>query len=71
MKENPDLAYFKWDCNGPITNIYSPYLKDKQGRLYVDRIRGVYNVVKRVSEVSETSFDAFAREVVHVVTMKL
>ena len=50
MKENPDLAYFKWDCNSPITNIYSPYLKDKQGRLYIDHIRGVYNVMKRVSE---------------------
>lgn len=50
MTENPELAYFKWDCNSPITNIYSPYLKNRQGRLYIDHIRGVYNVMKRVSE---------------------
>lgn len=50
MKENPDIAFFKWDCNSPITNIYSPYLKDKQGNLYIDHVRGVYNVMKRVKE---------------------
>lgn len=50
MKENPEVAYFKWDCNSPITNIYSPYLKDKQGQLYIDYVRGVYNVMKRVKE---------------------
>lgn len=50
MKENPELAFFKWDCNSPITNIYSPYLKDKQGQLYIDHVRGVYNVMKRVKE---------------------
>ena len=50
MKENPDIAFFKWDCNSPITNIYSPYLKEKQGNLYIDHVRGVYNVMKRVKE---------------------
>lgn len=50
LKENPDIAYFKWDCNSPITNIYSPYLKDNQGNLYIDHMRGVYNVFKRVKE---------------------
>lgn len=50
LKENPDIAYFKWDCNTPITNIYSPYLKDRQGNLYIDHMRGVYNVFKRVKE---------------------
>ena len=50
LKENPEVAYFKWDCNSPITNIYSPYLKDKQGQLYIDHVRGVYNVMKRVKE---------------------
>lgn len=48
--ENPDIAYFKWDCNSPITNIYSPYLKEKQRQLYVDHVRGVYNVFNRVNE---------------------
>ncbi len=50
MKENPDLAYFKWDCNSPITNIYSPYLKEKQNQLYINHTLGVYNVLKRIKE---------------------
>ena len=50
MTENPDIAYFKWDCNSPITNVYSPYLKEKQSQLYVDHVRGVYNVFQRVKE---------------------
>ena len=50
MKENPEIAFFKWDCNSPITNIYSPYLKEKQGQLYIDHVRGVYNVMKRIKE---------------------
>lgn len=50
LKENPDIAYFKWDCNSPITNIYSPYLKNRQGRLYIDHVRGIYEVMKRVKE---------------------
>ena len=50
MKENPEVAYFKWDCNSPITNIYSPYLKGQQGQLYIDYARGVMNVMRRVSE---------------------
>ena len=50
MTENPGIAYFKWDCNSPITNVYSPYLKEKQNQLYIDHVRGVYNVFKRVAE---------------------
>ena len=48
MTENPDVAYFKWDCNSPITNIYSPYLKENQGHLYIDHVHGVYNVFSRI-----------------------
>lgn len=48
MTENPDLAFFKWDCNSPITNIYSPYLKNKQNELYIKYVRGLYNVFNRV-----------------------
>ena len=50
LTENPDVAYFKWDCNSPITNIYSPYAKDKQSQLYIDHIRGIYNVLKRIKD---------------------
>ena len=49
LTDNPGIAYFKWDCNSPITNIYSPYLKENQGRLYIDHVRGVYNVMRRVA----------------------
>jgi len=48
MTQNPDIAFFKWDCNSPITNIYSVYLKDKQSHLYIDFVRGLYNVLERV-----------------------
>ena len=48
MTENPDVAYFKWDCNSPITNIYSPYHKANQGNTYIDHVRGVYNVMSRI-----------------------
>ena len=50
LTDNPDVAYFKWDCNSPITNIRSPYLKKKQSNLYVDYVRGLYNVLKRLKE---------------------
>lgn len=50
LTENPEVAFFKWDCNSPITNVYSPYLKNKQGQLYIDHVRGIYNVLKRVKD---------------------
>lgn len=50
MTQNPDIAFFKWDCNSPITNVYSPYLKEKQNQLYIDHVRGVYNVFGRVKD---------------------
>lgn len=50
LTENPDVAYFKWDCNSPITNIYSPYAKDRQGQLYIDHVRGIYNVLHRIEQ---------------------
>lgn len=48
MTENPGVAYFKWDCNSPITNIYSPYHKGNQGNFYIDHVRGVYKVMSRI-----------------------
>ena len=48
MTENPNVAYFKWDCNSPITNIYSPYHKGNQGNFYIDHVRGVYKVMSRI-----------------------
>ncbi len=48
MTDYPQIAFFKWDCNSPITNIFSPYLKDKQTHLYVDYVRGLYKVLERI-----------------------
>lgn len=48
LTDNPEVAFFKWDCNSPITNIYSHYLKNKQNNLYVDHVLGIYNVLKRI-----------------------
>lgn len=50
MTENPEIAYFKWDCNSPIINIYSPYLgADKQSHLYIEYVRGLYKVLDRIA----------------------
>lgn len=50
MQKYPGIAYFKWDCNSPITNIYSVYLKDKQSHLYIDHVRGLYKVLERIQQ---------------------
>lgn len=46
----PDIAFFKWDCNSPITNIYSNYEKTNQDHLYVDYVKGLYNVLDRIQK---------------------
>lgn len=48
MTKYPDIAFFKWDCNSPITNIYSNYEKMNQSHLYVDYVNGLYNVLERI-----------------------
>lgn len=50
MQKYPGIAYLKWDCNSPITNIYSVYLKDKQSHLYIDHVRGLYKVLERIQQ---------------------
>lgn len=48
MTQNPDVAYFKWDCNSVITNIFSPCHKQNQNNFYIDHIRGLFNVLDRI-----------------------
>ncbi len=48
MIKSPSIAFFKWDCNRPMSNAYSPYLKDKQSHLYIEYTRGLYKVLQRV-----------------------
>jgi len=48
--KNPSLAFIKWDCNAVIFNAYSAYLDRKglpQSHLYVEYVRGLYNVLHR------------------------
>ena len=49
--KNPELAFIKWDCNSVIYNANSEYLKKlglPQSHLYVDYVRGLYNVLERL-----------------------
>ena len=50
LTHHPEVAYFKWDCNSPITNVYSPSLGERQGNLYVDYVRGLYKVLQRIAK---------------------
>lgn len=50
LTENPRVKYFKWDCNSPITNIYSPSAGSQQGQMYINHVRGLYNVLERVKK---------------------
>ena len=50
MRENPQLKFLKWDCNSPITNIFSPYERENQGNLYYDYVRGLYKVLDRIHQ---------------------
>lgn len=50
MAESPGIKFLKWDCNSPITNVYSPYEKDHQGNLYIDYVRGLCRVLDRIQQ---------------------
>ena len=50
LTKYPGLAFFKWDCNRMMTNTYSPYLKDKQSHVYIDYVKGLYNVLDRLRQ---------------------
>jgi alpha-galactosidase len=45
--DNPRLAFIKWDCNAVIYNAYSSFNR-QQSHLYIDYVRGLYNVTERV-----------------------
>jgi len=45
---DPHLAYIKWDCNAVIYNAYSAYLKHDQSQFYIDYVKGLYSVLKRI-----------------------
>lgn len=47
FKENPALAYIKWDCNAVIFNAHSSYLKN-QSHFYIEYMRGLNKVLEKV-----------------------
>src|SRR5699024_2057785 len=48
MTKHPGIAYFKWDCNRFFSNEYSVYEGENQSKLYVDYVKGLYRVLKRL-----------------------
>ncbi|MBK7608892.1 MAG: alpha-galactosidase [Saprospiraceae bacterium] len=49
--KNPGIAFIKWDCNAVIYNAHSQYLErthQKQSKLYVDYVKGLYKVLDRI-----------------------
>jgi alpha-galactosidase len=48
MKQNPGVAYMKWDCNRPMTNSFSPYLKENQSQMYIEYVQSLYKILERV-----------------------
>jgi alpha-galactosidase len=49
--KNPNIAFIKWDCNAVIYNAHSEYLaknKQKQSKLYVDYVKGLYSVLEKI-----------------------
>ena len=49
--KNPNIAFIKWDCNAVIYNAHSEYLektKQKQSKLYVDYVKGLYKVLEKI-----------------------
>jgi alpha-galactosidase len=50
LTKYPGIAFFKWDCNRMMTNTYSPFLKEQQSHLYIEYVRGLYQVLTRLRE---------------------
>ena len=49
--KNPNIAFIKWDCNAVIYNAHLEYLektKQKQSKLYVDYVKGLYKVLEKI-----------------------
>lgn len=49
MKDNPEIAYIKWDCNSDIMNYNSHYLPaDRQSEIYIRYHDGLHKVLDRL-----------------------
>ena len=51
LTTHPGISYVKWDCNRNISDPGSNHLAaDRQERLYIDYVRGYYDVLRRITE---------------------
>lgn len=51
LKDNPQIAFVKWDCNRAVTNPGSTYLPaDEQSHIWIEYGRGLLNVFKKVRD---------------------
>jgi len=48
LTKDPQIGYFKWDCNRTMSNMYSTYLKGNQSHLFIEYTLGLYKVLDRV-----------------------
>ena len=48
MQKYPGIAFIKWDCNRSMTNMYSPYLKEKQTHLFIEYTKSLYKIMDRI-----------------------
>jgi len=48
LTKDPQIGYFKWDCNRTMSNMYSSYLKGNQSHLFIEYTQGLYKVLDRV-----------------------
>lgn len=62
LRENPGIAYVKWDCNRSFMNVGSTYLgADRQSHIWNDYVEGLYGVYAKLSaEFPNTMFQACA-----------
>ena len=48
LTENPEIVYFKWDCNSVTTNLYSKFQGTHQTNYFYDYTRGLYIVLDKI-----------------------
>ncbi|QGY42453.1 alpha-galactosidase [Maribellus comscasis] len=50
LTKHPEIGFIKWDCNREMTNEYSQYLGENQSHIYIDYVKGFYNVMEDLRE---------------------
>jgi alpha-galactosidase len=48
LTKSKGIAYIKWDCNRMMTSTYSSYLRENQSNIYIEYVKGLYNVLEKL-----------------------